>query len=44
MLVLMALGTTMATSPVLSLLTGKQEPDELQESVPGGLKNDRLAA
>jgi Kef-type K+ transport system membrane component KefB len=44
MLVLMALATTLATSPVLSLLTGKQERDETQARVPGGLKNERRAA
>jgi Kef-type K+ transport system membrane component KefB len=44
MLVLMALTTTMATSPVLSLLTGKQDRDESLGMVNGGLKNEKRAA
>ena len=44
MLVLMALATTMATSPVLSLLTGKQEREEPNAGAPSGLKNNRRAA
>jgi Kef-type K+ transport system membrane component KefB len=43
-LVLMALTTTMATSPVLSLLTGKQDRDESLGMVHGGLKNEKRAA
>ena len=44
MLVLMALTTTMATSPVLSLLTGKQDRGESPGMVHGGSKNEKRAA